>query len=531
MESVVKIITNDFSWRKGRNLYVAGHAHSPGGEFMNEDALLNYFSQMTDNPEKPVRELTSLNGIYSFIYSSGNTIYLYCDKSRFFPVFFRISPQIAISDDPEELRLPGDSISEDVSAEFRHMGYTTGPDTLIDEIKQVPPGELVTIRNGKIERERIFSFKVKPGEISHDGDPVAAMHKAIEGAALRFIRSIGKSTPVLPLSGGFDSRLIACILKNYGYDNTICFTYGRRTREVDISQKVAELLGFKWYFVDYEKFQDEALSISSKEFYDYYRYASKFTSMFYLQEYPAVLYLLKHKLIPDESVFLPGHSGDLLGGSQFGKVFPVDIKPNKVLTRILKSKYFNYPDNFQVLKIFRKRLDAELDAKSAFLGYSIFEDWDIREKIAKFIINSSHVFSFFGFQVRFFYWDNELVDFFRKLPPECKNHKHIYDSCLRENYFKKYSLNFEKELTPGRFTKKLQKIKNRLKPLLPRSVRYRYILKNDWACYEKLTGPMLADINPSIRKKLPYNGFNSVIINWYLAQLNKNESPDNLVKS
>jgi hypothetical protein len=47
------------------------------------------------------------------------------------------------------------------------------------------------------------------------------------------------------------------------------------------------------------------------------------------------------------------------------------------------------------------------------------------------------------------------------------------------------------------------------------------MLKNDWACYEKFSRVMLGEIDAVIRKKIPYGGFNSILINWYLGQVRK----------
>jgi asparagine synthase (glutamine-hydrolysing) len=517
----LKLVHNrGFDWASEKGLSVKGYAHTQDGRFLKTDGLLHYLSLVLHDEKNLISALKALNGIFSFVYSVGHEVYLYCDKSRFFPLFYRISTVTTVSDDPISIVQDGDTVDTLATEEFRCTGYTTGSDTLVNGIKQVPAGELLIIGHDlSVKRYRVFSYRVKWAELRPDNDPIGAMNVAIEKAAERFVQSIGDATPVLPLSGGYDSRLIACILKNHGYINTICFTYGRKTIEVDISQKVADMLGFKWYFVNYETLIDDRLSIDNEVFVRYYQYASKLTSMFYLQEYPALLYLMKHNLLPENCMFLPGHSGDLLGGSQFTKVFSAHISHKHIIDLMLRKKYFNYPAGRRYQELFYSRLKAQLEPDDTYLPYSIIEDWDIREKIAKFIFNSSQVFTFFGYQVRFLFWDNELVEFFRCLPPEYKNLKNLYNRCLQERYFARYMLNFDRELTPGPVKLFIQNKKDFLKPFLPRSIKHRFILKNDWACYEKLTRPMLAEISYSHRKKLPYNGFNSILINWYLQKV------------
>jgi asparagine synthase (glutamine-hydrolysing) len=514
-----------FQWWSENGLSVKGYAFTPEGILLKTGELLHYLLTEINDENLFVRRLKSLNGIFSLVYSNGIDVYLYCDKSRFFPLFFRLIPILKVSDEPESLIQEEDTLHTLVAEEFRCTGYTTGLDTLIREINQVPAGELVVIRNGlSLSRQRIFSYQVTLSELRRDKDPVIAMNAVIEKAAGRFIQSIGKATPVVPLSGGYDSRLIACILKSHGYSNTICFTYGRKTGEVDLSKKVADILGFKWYFVDYETLDDDKLLIDHEVFAGYSRYASKLTSMFYLQEYPAMIYLMKHNLIPSNSIFLPGHSGDLLGGSQFVKAFPASLSMRQLVDQIIRMKFIWFPVSPKWRNKFRERIREETGMNDGKLPYSIFEDWDIREKIAKFIFNSSQVFTFFNYEVRFLFWDDELVDFFRCLPPGFKNHKQAYNRCLQERYFNPYGLNFKNELTVSPASLIIQKLKNRLKPFLPYKIRYRYILKNDWACYEKFTLSIYSAIDPQTRKKLPYHGFNSLIINWYLAQVKRDIS-------
>src|SRR5690606_7417167 len=103
------------------------------------------------------------------------------------------------------------------------------------------------------------------------------------------------------------------LLKNAGYEKVICFTYGRPNRESELSQMVAEKLGYQWIFVDYRKIDIKGY-LHDPVFQDYYRYAGNNYTMPYLQEYFAVKYLKDNKLVPDDSVFIPGHGGDFLAG-------------------------------------------------------------------------------------------------------------------------------------------------------------------------------------------------------------------------
>jgi len=83
----------------------------------------------------------------------------------------------------------------------------------------------------------------------------------------RLIESVQGRTIVIPLSGGYDSRSSAAILKKLGYGNVICFTYGRpESFEVQTSEKVAKDLGYKWCFINYA-YKNEWYKIARDEKY------------------------------------------------------------------------------------------------------------------------------------------------------------------------------------------------------------------------------------------------------------------------
>ena len=119
------------------------------------------------------------------------------------------------------------------------------------------------------------------------------------------------------------------MLKKHQYKNVICFTYGNKNSfEIENSKKVAKALGFKWFFIEYNSKLIEGY-LNTNEFKEYAHFAGKLSSMPYLQEYFAVKYLQKEKIISDDAIFIPGFAGDLLGGSQFLKVIPENLQTDE----------------------------------------------------------------------------------------------------------------------------------------------------------------------------------------------------------
>ena len=260
------------------------------------------------------------------------------------------------------------------------------------------------------------------------------------------------------------------MLKKHNYKNVICFTYGRKDSfEIENSKKTAKVLGFKWHFIEYNAKLIKGY-LKTETFKNYAHFAGKYSSMPYLQEYFAVKYLKENNLIDEKAVFIPGFAGDFLGGSQFIKVIPKNLKSMEIVNLIFKKKYklrqFSSSKQKEIKEEIKKTLltfDADFTKK---IPPTVFEDFDLKEKIAKYIFNSASIYTFFGYQHRFPFWDKELLEFFKKIPQEQKQLKVLFDDVLINHYFKPFNVYFEKELVPDKKKLTIQKIKDTVKPLL-----------------------------------------------------------------
>ena len=137
----------------------------------------------------------------------------------------------------------------------------------------------------------------------------------------RLVDYAGGRQIAVPLSGGYDSRLIAMLLKELKYDNVVSFTYGTpNNREATVSRAVAEALGFRWEFVPYDKVLWRELN-SVPERDEYNRIASGWVSLPHIQDWPAVWQLRRLKKIASDAIFVPGHTGDFICGGHIPQSF------------------------------------------------------------------------------------------------------------------------------------------------------------------------------------------------------------------
>jgi asparagine synthase (glutamine-hydrolysing) len=404
---------------------------------------------------------------------------------------------------------------------YKAYGHTMGAETLFKGLSQMQCGQAILLKKAseKPEIKNYHQFSTDTFLELPEKELYQQANRIFNNTLRRLIISLEGKTAVVPLSGGFDSRWIAAGLKMQGYEKVICYTYGKKlqNKEYELSKKVAERLQYPWVFVEYTSELLNKSYLQTQTFQDYVEFMGHGTSMFFLQEYFAVSYLKEHKLVPDDAVFIPGHSGDLIGGSQIIKTFNPDISWGEIPDRFLKVKNIYHPASKETKKKLEEQYKPWLLQRANHHPASVFEALDIQEKIAKVIFNSSLVFDFFGYEKRFPFWDLALLQFFLKLPFEYRVMKKLYDSVLIDEFFKPYNLLFGKELNPNKEEIKRQKLKNLIKTYFPVLIKERFLQKNDWKNYQQAVLP-LQDEMKSQGYNFQFKGksYNEILIQYYL---------------
>lgn len=506
---------NAFRWIKSGNYHFIGYCFEKE-KLLTGDAAIKY---ILNNLEKKL----ILNGIYSLISIKDNNVEIIVDSVNYFPIFFVFhNSQWVISDAWEMILKEKVTLvpNLEVEAEFLNAGFVLGFDTIDKEIKKTKSGSKIILQNdGNQSVIPNWSF-IPDTFLDYSKDKLVELtFNEFKGVQNRMIKFLDGRTAVLPLSGGFDSRLIACMLKDCAYPKVVCFTYGKPNPEEKISKKVAAQLGFEWLFVNYKELKTTGF-LKTKDFEEYTKLAGNGYSMPYLQEYFAVKYLKEKEVIPIDSVFLPGHSGDFLGGSYISKTAKTKTH-NKQLAKYLRKKYFWFfdkKDNETIENRLAKTINCPEDNAISNVYNPYIEDWDIKEKLAKFIFHSSIVFNHFGYQHYFPLWDTNLIKHFRKIPFELRENKTLYDEVLISKYFDKYGVYYdEKELIISKTYREYQKLKDSVRHYFPWSYVQNRMSESDWMLYSELCKPLEIEMAKTGFKKLKrYRTFNAVICKWYL---------------
>jgi asparagine synthase (glutamine-hydrolysing) len=512
-----------FQWAKENDISFIGYLSGKDPLIINKETIRNTF-QHCASVEDFKQVISRLNGVFSIVVIRRDFVLAASDSTRFFPVFYAFRDnRIILSDDIDFVRSETNhnTLNDQGCLEYLASGFANGNRTLYDNIFQVRPGEIFLCDGKSTSTEFFTRFSCSANEIiNHKPDDLySEARKKIDDAFRRILEPLNNMPVALPLSGGMDSRLIACKLKEYGFRNVVCFTYGRRTKEVDISGKVAEELGFSWHFIEYN--QELIAGFHRYELFEQYtRYASRGASMFYLQEYPAIKYLSEKGIVDDSFVAMPGHSGDLLRGALLVKSYPVNCSRKDMAGIILDRKFIHKPLNSSEKARLLSQLQDELyelNNDPSLLPYSILEDWEMKERTAKYIFNSSHAFTFFGIKTFFPLADKELIDFFRRLPVSGRKFGSLYNQIVRECYFKPNKVLFSDEIHPSGFSTSLDRYKKSIRPFLPGFIKKKLLQKNDWEYYGPMTEYLLNELKSrNIHPDTNYASYLYRILNYYL---------------
>ncbi len=388
-----------------------------------------------------IKGIQELNGFYALISRQGRQLFAAVDRVRSIPLFYaQKANEFYLSDCADWVREQVSNIELDPLAkeEFLLTGYVTGPDTLFPDVKQIQAGEYIfvddTVNGLHIKKHKYYQYVHNYPDSITEEELITKHDEVVLNIFNRLIQIAAGRTIVVPLSGGYDSRLIVLMLKRLGYDKVIAFSYGRPgNSESAVSKQVADSLGIRWEFVEYSN----DLWYQWYHSDDYKRYASfadGCTSLPHIQDWPAVWRLKKDDRIPSDSIFVPGHSADLPAGSRSASVPELynneSIDPRRVDSTILKYHYslFDWTKRREELEpLFINKIEQTLGNDEQFPdNASAFESWDIAERQAKFIINSLRVYEFWGYDWWMPFWDYEYMQFWRGVPLEYRINQAMY---------------------------------------------------------------------------------------------------------
>lgn len=445
-----------------------------------EEELLSSLQNENLNFKDATAIIKEMTGFFALVYQCKNQLIAAVDHTRSIPLFYGVkNKEFYISDQAEWVRekVKSQAVDQVAKEEFQMLGYVLGNKTLYPSVKQLQAGECLAIANGVLEVKQYYTFQhVEPVSFNEidflnelDSISVNSINRLIKYAAGRQI--------VVPLSGGYDSRLIVSLLKKVNYKNVICFSYGViENKESSYSQKIAQALDYEWLFVEYtDTFWKEAWA--SQEAAEFRDFASNHSSLPHIQDWLALKKLKNNPAIENDAVFVPGHC------------CVTDYIPENILSKkmnntfyfenIIQTHFTGRPfslnkilDAEKVKEILyeNKRINNLNDAASEIMTFN----W--QERQAKYITNSVRVYEQFGFDWWLPLWDQEFMMLWEKVPIKSRLNRSLYISYVNSVFeSEKKTGFFDKEDNASDVNKNKIWLKNLLKKLFP-ELWYEYFL-------------------------------------------------------
>lgn len=420
---------------------------------IDDEEAASHLSWWVSRPINGKRDIAGLfkhlNGEYAIVIDTPDRVLCAVDRIRSIPLFYsEIQGKFLISDDASTLKDVTNTTGPDDTraAEFLVTGFVTGRDTLFDGIEQIQAGEFLLHdkRTGKTDLYPHYQYRHEEIFSVSEEQMIERMDEVCTNVFKRLIETTvdqGKHI-VVPLSGGLDSRILVAMLKRLGVEDVTCFTYGiRNNRESRFSKEVAGALGYPWYFVEYTAAKWEE-TYRSPELTELLRYSGNLSALPHVQDLPAVRELKKQGIIPETSVFVPGHGADVLSGCKIPHSYDLrgGCTAEEAVHYVLADhhSYWDWGNDGPLKRIFEERVRAIIPAVRAGdreSGANAIEYFDYRERQAKYIINSVRTYEYYGYEWRIPFWDNELIDFFMKVPLPYRITQRLYKQFARERVF------------------------------------------------------------------------------------------------
>lgn len=530
--SRVSLVYNDgFRWVKENNISFKGYFFDQNGKFFTDSGAISLFREI-DSKDALLSLMRELDGAFSVIIQLEKHVLIGVDTMSMFSLYYIPTAEGWLISDSAHVtakNLPELRLNAEAVPEFQLAGFVLGKETLFRDVFKSQAGEILVLQDdGGLQRSCYHYYLPSRFYAAQPEHLAERLIDILHGVSNRLIASLRGKTAVIPLSGGYDSRLIATMLKKANYRDVICFTYGKPNNESMLSQKVAERLGIPWIFIDYRDIDPQAY-LEDPLFRNYCDQLGNATSMPFLQEFFAVKHMQDRGLIPDDAIFIPGHTGDYIAGSYVEKTIRKK-NDREDRPKAIARKYFGFrPQTGDDRKHLEQRLgkwftdysmpDAIDDAR-----YDVYtEDWDLKEKFSKFVFNAAGVFPFFGYEYRLPLWDREFRDFFREVPFSVRSYKLLYDRVLEEAFFKPQGVYFgDQELKERSGDLRMQQLRKFLRPFIPGHVRERRMTERDYLLYHTFTGAMKKEMtDKGIVLPSGINHFNAIICHWYVMKTNE----------
>lgn len=435
---------NFFGWKKynfqNYEIWFSGYIYES-----HKHELVSLIVKSINENNIKIKKLLSIkkkyNGHYSLLIKKNSFLLLLNDAIGSVPIFYTLKKKkILISNCASLLlkKIRNKQAIEDQCNFLLNSGYTIGCESILKDFFCLAPNKVIIFANNKlIQHISLPAFCNKKNNLNK-----SKLFKELEQITFSVFRDLIKSANgrqlVIPLSAGYDSRLILSFIRNLNYKNIICYSYGMSgNSETEIAKKICRKLKIKFIF-------DELLIREQRQFYES-SFFKKFlddsdnkNSIPIFQGLSTLYRLKKNKLIDKNAIILNGNTGDFISGGHLSGF----IKENKInrisVNEYIYKKHFSQWDtkNLMFKNLIMSRMNIErhkynIYFKKKITDYEFFEIFEYLNRQAKYV-SSNRVNEFCGYEWRMPLWDSRFVNFWLKVNPKYKIDQNLYKSFLKK---------------------------------------------------------------------------------------------------
>jgi len=264
------------------------------------------------------------------------------------------------------------SLSETGAYCLLTFGFMIGDNTLVKEIKKIPPGSILAYSNGQIKIDQYYTFCSSP-EITESEETIIKKLNSLflDAIKLEYEKDLEYNySHIATLSGGLDSRMNVMNAKKLGYSDILCLCFSQSNYlDQIIAQKIASDQEFDFIFHaldngNYLKNIDEAVLVndgltvysgsahmqSSLKLLDWTRCGLLHTGLLW--------FVALYKCVPPTPMNVDSVRGGLVYSS---KLLDDDV--------FQKINIFQKYENFNILSFYERGINGQ------FNGYRIIEQF------------------------------------------------------------------------------------------------------------------------------------------------------------
>jgi len=421
-----------------------GSHHFIGYAFREDGLLVQHAKEW--NGALSTSSLRKASGCFAAILQSEGSITLMADVAASFPLFWKLDGDSLLVSDFVGKEVPK-QVNAPVLNSMLQLYCTEFTETFYEGWQCLPAGYFfqVDLATGATQLSRWFDHFVTekhPADAEFEQRYLNILTR-IKGQIIEC--SKGRQI-LLPLSGGYDSRLILSLFANEPNIDLLCYTYGRPdSAEVQNALAIGKHLGVQHEMIDYDEAVFSRIDTEDWKLYERSNFLGR--SLPHEQDFFALSVLKSRGLLREGFVALPGYCGDIAGGS-FLKSHSIDV-----------AQHIHQKHGYQA---------RHIPGVNGLDNWDIYQQWLTENRLSKFIVNSVRVFEHFGGKWMLPLWHPDFLQLFYGLDFEDRWAQKAYIDVAFKYFFEPLGIDIRKPATDAPMA--TQGWKERIKQIIPDEV-------------------------------------------------------------